>query len=65
MLVLPVRKEQRDQLGLGQLNLNSVVDSYNESEAFFERPGLAFVLGHCQSVEPENAFRDAAETSPS
>jgi hypothetical protein len=63
MLVLPVRKEQRDQLGLGQLNLNSVVNSYNESEAFFERPGLAFVLGHCQSVEPENAFRDAADVA--
>jgi hypothetical protein len=63
MLLLPVRKEQRGALGLADLDLSSVVSSYQESDAFFERPGLAFVLGHCQSIEPENAFRDAADVA--
>ena len=63
MLLLPVRKEQRGALGLSDFNLSSIVSSYNESDAFFERPGLAYVLGHCQSIEPENAFRDAADVA--
>ena len=63
MLVLPVRKEQREALGLANLDISEIVSSYKESEAFFERPGLAYVLGHCQSIEPENAFRDAADVA--
>jgi hypothetical protein len=61
MLLVPVRKDQRDQLGLSNFNLRDFVSSYSEADAFFERPGLALVLGHCQSIQPENAFRDAAD----
>jgi hypothetical protein len=55
MLLLPVRATNSVALGLGGLDLSTHVESYKAADAFFERPGLAFVLGHCQSIEPETA----------
>ena len=43
------------------LDLSTVVPSYDAEKEFQERPGLAVCLGHVQSLEPENAFRDAAD----
>ena len=63
MMLLPVRADQKVALGLGDFNLQDFVSSYDASQDFFARPGLAFVLGHCQSMEPENAFRDAADVA--
>ena len=63
MLLLPSRATDRAALGLEGFDLSKYVASYDSSKAFCERPGLAFVLGHCQSVEPETAYRDAADVA--
>jgi hypothetical protein len=55
MLLLPVRATNNVALGLDGFDLSTHVPSYKAADAFFERPGLAFVLGHCQSIEPETA----------
>ena len=63
MLLLPARASDRVALGLDSFDLGKYIESYKAAEAFAERPGLAFVLGHCQSVEPETAYRDAADVA--
>ena len=55
MLLLPVRATNSVALGLDGLDLSTHVPSYKAADAFVERSGLAFVLGHCQSIEPETA----------
>lgn len=48
---------------LQHFNLGEYVSSYNEADHFLEHPGIAVCLGHCQSIEPENCFRDFADVS--
>jgi len=46
---------------LAAFDLSEHVTGYDKSTHSLERPGLAVCLGHCQALEPENAYRDFAD----
>ena len=62
MMSLPVHAAAR-RPELNGFNLADYVPAYDTTKHFMERTGLAIVLGHCQALEPENAFRDWADVS--